>query len=92
MTDNPFPGRSALAALGGETYDWVDGYRKGFHLGSAEDETTLEMYQSGCLAMMELSSSSLSVTSQGWKDLEKQRRAALDRLRGLRDGFKDGKR
>lgn len=30
MTADTFPGRSALATLGGETDDWVDGYRIGW--------------------------------------------------------------
>lgn len=89
MTADLFPGRSALSALGGENDDWVEGYRKGFQFGSEDDKTTLTLYQSAYRAMLELSASSLSLTPQGWKDLENRRRAALDRLRGLREGFKD---
>lgn len=90
MTDNPFPGRSALAAFGDVSDDWMEGYRKGFMLGTVGDGPALAIYEVACQTSVAVSAGGMVVTPQG-VDLEIRNRAVLDRLLGLRDGFEAGR-
>ena len=91
MTDNLFPGRSALAVMSGASEDWVEGYRKGFQFGTVDAEAAMIMFEAACQASVAVIAGGVALTPQGWKDLEMRNRAALDRLEGLRDGFEAGR-